>query len=627
MKASLLGLLVVGASSAFELPKPTRQLEWKDVNFLSTSDVHGWLLGHQHETWPEPNYSGDFGSFASFATHMRSIASAKGVDLLLVDAGDHHDGSGLVSSTTWSAGESESIFAMLPYDVVTIGNHELYHYADAEEVYKNVERWNGRYVTSNVNITIKDDSGTWQSVPIGEQYLKFKTEQERKVTAFGVIFSWHTLGELGSQVTNSKTYTSAGRGVSIQKPSKMVKEAWFLNAIRDAPDYFVLAGHMPVRGETSEWMPIFDAIRAVHPRIPIYVFGGHTHVRDCVQYDDRSIGVVPGRYLETVAFTSSSLPPAHNEKEPLDVARRYLDANPISYMWHTNTSTDFDLPIGQNITQKLYDLATELNISQPLGVAPHDYFLNRHPWGHKRSILTLFSDEVLPLTINDNQRNGIRVIVGNAGSLRFDLFQGTFDRNDELTISPFESAFVYVRLKAGLARNITEQMNRAGASKLAPGVPLSPAEEEERVQRLYRAWTAEQLEEYERAQTAELEDVNGAQAVFSTHGGREKSEKPRTLGFVTKDKCPGRGDDIEHIPVPFTANQPDFIQTPFPDVDDDEVIDVVCMDFALDDFLKAVNTLDPTLRLGEDEMKPYAAGQRINGVFGTYAREKWQKGL
>lgn len=80
----------------------------------------------------------------------------------------------------------------------------------------------------------------------------------------------------------------------------MAYEPWFLDAIKDTPDLLfvicrtllmrsVLAGHMPARGETSEWAPVFAAIRAVHPRVPIFVFGGHTHVRDCTQYDTRSI--------------------------------------------------------------------------------------------------------------------------------------------------------------------------------------------------------------------------------------------------------------------------------------------------------------------------------------------------
>ncbi len=75
----------------------------------------------------------------------------------------------------------------------------------------------------------------------------------------------------------------------MQAPAKMAQEAWFLDAIHDPPDYFVLVGHMPARGETSEWLPLYEAIRKQHPLVPIFIFGGHTHVRDCVQYDGRTI--------------------------------------------------------------------------------------------------------------------------------------------------------------------------------------------------------------------------------------------------------------------------------------------------------------------------------------------------
>ncbi|KAK8858734.1 hypothetical protein IAR55_002963 [Kwoniella newhampshirensis] len=601
----LSGLGLVAANS-IELPKPTRQLEWKDVNFLSTSDTHGWLLGHQHATWPEPNYSGDFGSFASFATHLRSIADSKGLDLLLIDAGDHHDGSGLVSSSPDGPGRTEEIFSQLPYDVMAVGNHELYHYDDALELYEHMHRWNGRYVTSNVNITVKDSAERWKSVPLGKQFLKFKTNQGRSVTAFGIIFN----------------FGAHDKGITIQKSSKLAKEGWFQDAIRDAPDYFVLAGHMPARGETAEWAPIFDAIRKVHPNIPIYVFGGHTHVRDCTQFDTRSIAVVPGRYMETLAFTSSSLPVGEADDKPLDVARRYLDANPTTYKWHTNTTDDsFDLPIGKNITLALTELASSLNVSTNLGIAPHDYFLDRHPYGHPRSVITLFSDKVMPATITDKKRHGDRIIISTGGSLRFDLFAGNFDRNDELTISPFVNKFYYTRLSAGLARNVTDQLNRAGASKLLPTVPSSQAEEEQRVRETYSEWMRSQWEDYVQLQAVEDGVKDGQQTVMSN--GND-AKKPSTLGYVTKDACPDKGDDIEHIPVPYSGDQPDFISTPFPKVDDDDMIDVVVMDFAMDDFLVAVNTLDPTLGLKESMMQPYADGLGINVVFGMYAREQWQ---
>lgn len=38
------------------LTLPSRPLEWGDINFIHTTDSHGWLLGHQKQSFPEPNY-------------------------------------------------------------------------------------------------------------------------------------------------------------------------------------------------------------------------------------------------------------------------------------------------------------------------------------------------------------------------------------------------------------------------------------------------------------------------------------------------------------------------------------------------------------------------------------------
>ncbi len=43
---------------------------------------------------------------------------------------------------------------------------------------------NGRYVTSNSNITLEDR----RSVPIGDRFVRFKTLQGRQVTAFGILY-------------------------------------------------------------------------------------------------------------------------------------------------------------------------------------------------------------------------------------------------------------------------------------------------------------------------------------------------------------------------------------------------------------------------------------------------------
>lgn len=43
----------------------------------------------------------------------------------------------------------------------------------------------------------------------------------------------------------------------------------------------ILSGHMPVRGEIAEFAPVFNAIRDIHPKVPIYIFGMcHLSVND-----------------------------------------------------------------------------------------------------------------------------------------------------------------------------------------------------------------------------------------------------------------------------------------------------------------------------------------------------------
>lgn len=61
--------------------------------------------------------------------------------MLLVDSGDHHDGTGLVSTSPESAGRADDIFGYLNYDVLTLGNHELYQYDAARWIYDRREKW------------------------------------------------------------------------------------------------------------------------------------------------------------------------------------------------------------------------------------------------------------------------------------------------------------------------------------------------------------------------------------------------------------------------------------------------------------------------------------------------------
>ena len=63
--------------------RPKSQLEWGQINFLHTTDTHGWLEGHIKEQ----NYGADWGDYVSFTKRMKEKARKLGVDLLLVDTG------------------------------------------------------------------------------------------------------------------------------------------------------------------------------------------------------------------------------------------------------------------------------------------------------------------------------------------------------------------------------------------------------------------------------------------------------------------------------------------------------------------------------------------------------------
>ncbi|GMG41068.1 unnamed protein product [Ambrosiozyma monospora] len=128
-----------------------RDLRLGDINFLHTTDTHGWYLGHLNQR----QYSSDWGDFISFASNLKQLTAEQGGDLLLVDTGDKHDGNGLTDLTTPNGFLSNPIFSMADYDIITVGNHELY----VEEVSKLefetiVPRYGEKFISTNVESSV-----------------------------------------------------------------------------------------------------------------------------------------------------------------------------------------------------------------------------------------------------------------------------------------------------------------------------------------------------------------------------------------------------------------------------------------------------------------------------------------
>ena len=99
---------------------PLRDLPWGDLNFLHTTDTHGWIAGHLSEA----SYSADWGDYISFAEHMRKKADDDDKDLLLIDTGDRIEGNGLYDASHPKGNYSRDIFDQQEIDLICIGNHE-----------------------------------------------------------------------------------------------------------------------------------------------------------------------------------------------------------------------------------------------------------------------------------------------------------------------------------------------------------------------------------------------------------------------------------------------------------------------------------------------------------------------
>lgn len=402
------------AQSATSSPKGP--LAWGQLNFLHTTDTHGWLEGHIKEQ----NYGADWGDYVSFTKAMKQKAAGLGVDLLLVDTGDLHDGNGLSDASTPNGAITNPIFENIDYDLLTIGNHELYITEIAYETSNQFAKAYGdRYLTSNVKIL---NPKTGQFEYIGAQYRYFTTEMGLRVMAFGVLFD----------------FTGNSNVSQVIKTKDLVKEQWFLDAINypQEIDLFLVIGHNPPRPtvSSSTFGLLHSTIRGLRPNVPIQAFGGHTHIRDFAVYDEMSTGMESGRYCETLGFlsmsgiqsknfkgkmkpegvpnpnqraikvahsstnstgstsastlhtttgtagsgpsgTASGLSASGTGQSTLLYSRRYLDWNRRTFAYHAVGSQDntFDTPKGQAVNTEITNDRKKLNLTTLYGCAPETW--------------------------------------------------------------------------------------------------------------------------------------------------------------------------------------------------------------------------------------------------------------
>lgn len=500
-----------------------RPLTLKDVNFLHTTDTHGWYSGHLNQQ----TYSANWGDFVLFAAHLKNLAQLNGQDLLLVDSGDRHDGNGLSDITEPNGLRSLPIFIQQHYDIVTLGNHELYLAENSQqEVDVLIPHYKENYVCSNVEY-FKD--GEW--VQLGNRYRYFTTEvQKQRVLALSFLFDFNR--------NNDKT--------RVTPIAEAIHQPWldevFEQYPADAVDLVVVVGHIPVDRRWSELGFLHARLRDHYPGVKIQYFGGHSHIRDFVVYDALSTGLQSGRFCETVGFLSVDM-----STDDLDLksrySRSYIDFNKDLFLFHAGIDVDhFDTDNG-TFTKHMIDTARkELKLDKQIGmVLDSNYYMDYVPLTHPKNLFRLLTDKVLPLlepAEADLRSSEERLIIINTGSVRYDLYKGPYTIDTHYIISPFKNDWVKVTLPKRVAIQIAPLLNRKSYI-------LSAENDQDYLRPPHQRYVKENMDN----DALDLSGQNVMRYPGFINSMADADSHKLSKGYVTVDDFGSDGDDTPHKAV------------------------------------------------------------------------------
>jgi len=580
------------------LAAPLRNLHYGQINFLHTTDTHGWHAGHLLES----SYSADWGDYIDFAGRLREKLEAEGRDLLLIDTGDRVEGNGLYDASEPKGLYTFDIFKEQHIDLICSGNHELYKQSSSEDEYLiTVPAFKHNYLASNLDIR---DPDTGDVVPLAPRYRKFTTKQQGiRIMAFGFLFNFQ--GNYNNTI--------------VQPVEEAIQESWFQEAIRDREvDLFVVIGHAPLR--SHEFDAIFRAIRAVQWDVPIQFFGGHYHIRDYRKFDSKAYGLASGRFMETIGFQSIDGLAVPNDRKVDHLSsptffRRYIDNNLYSFYQHSgHNSSTFHSDHGRHVSKSIHKARSALDLDRTFGCAEKDLWMSRAQYPSNGSIFTWLEEQVLPSMVNDTSRaDKPRLLITNTGAIRFDIFKGAFTKDSTYIVSPFTSGFHYLKdVPYNRAQKLISLLNSGGEILQSVDHSLSFSE-------------LAPPEQWGRPHDVPVSDSPPPRRVPGQQQTSLGEAKQLTPGYTTIDDAGDDGDDTIHSPISF-YRVPNCIQAvvnPSGVELEDEVVDVVFNEFLQPYILLAFKFLG--LEYVDQDVGAYVPEETLTTVIAKWVSQNWSQ--
>ena len=427
-------LLVFTLVAAVDLP-------FGDINVVVVTDVHSWVGGHAvHEG---SALDADYGDVLSFYERLKELEPDR--DIFFVMNGDFMDGTGL---STYPPSHLTPILQFMPWDALTIGNHELYRDINIQYLTQEggfVQHWDRKYLTSNV---VMANTNT----PIGHRFT-YLIGKNSTILTFGFLYDME-------HNCNSTI---------VEPVEQAVLSDWFKHELTVGDfDAILILAHMDVQDPLV--YVILNATRAiVGPDIPVQFITGHTHYRSNQLLDDRASSFEAGRYLDTLGFCSFPSKKSIKENVTADFQHVFLDAN-VQTLKSTLGIEDMSTSSGSALSSLIHETQKDLGLFELIGCSPQMYFLSSG-LEDRHSLWALYLYEVVMQGFF--RYNQSKVLIQSTFSFRYDLFEGNVTVDDIIAVSPYNNT-LYEMSKHTLGADILlalENLNREN-NTFYPSLPL-----------------------------------------------------------------------------------------------------------------------------------------------------------
>lgn len=566
------------------------------VNFLHTTDIHGWFGSHANQE----DFDADFGDFVSFIDIFKQNRISKDKDLIIIDTGDKLHGTGLSDASNPIGKYSQQIFNSVDYDLLTIGNHELYTPEIIKREFEGTARlpkFKDKYICSNVKYI--DENGERHTMGMTHSYFVTPNTKLR-VLALSFISPFK---EQAKRNPNC-----------IVTPAKEVlsdKNGWFYNDI--LPNYndlnidlILVLGHMQIRKskptDPDELNELHSILRGFFPNTVIQYFGGHSHIRDFVKLDSHSTALQSGRFAETLGFLSiDNFTKTDGKFSKPIFSRKYLDFNKRSFKFHAHTKSLITRK-GVALSNFIQKINNKLNLSNIYGYVQDTYYFTARPYGSKYNIYTWLVKNILPTLISFPDIESLpRLIMLNTGAIRYDLVKGNFSRNSEFILSPFPNDWAYIKIPYKVAKQIESLLNNE-ASVFSSYQDLSPPgnthfsridfnENMDKEAFIYQIISKSYLRKnFQNDKYFTVFNKNVCPIIDSPNF---------TLGPSTSDDGDCEGDDTPHNTM-FEFTMPNVVQYVDTGIHDNSLVNFVFNDFMKQTVLQAINHICEMLQIDDD---------------------------